>query len=142
MTAARKQCRTEIVGNHAFQASSLVGSYLHSGYERGWQGIVVAEPAPRVCLVETFSWLVPGSTQQWLVPLGTMMAEDWCFYDDAEWMAGSYDTEVKGRWDEERRAARDEPDKAPVPLGDILGRVKTGAEFLAPTGYDPDDEPS
>jgi hypothetical protein len=43
-----------------------------------------------------------------------------------------YDAEVKARWDEGRRAARGVPDKAPVRLGDILGRVKTGAELLPP----------
>jgi hypothetical protein len=134
MSAAPKPYRAEMVRNRAFEAGSLVGSYFHSGYERGWQGIAVAEPAPRVYLVATFGWLVPDSSHQCLVPLGMMMAEGWRFCGDAEWMSRSYADEVKGLWDEGRQMARGGPEDLDGPPL----RIMTGAEFL----FDGDDKPS
>jgi hypothetical protein len=82
------------------EPTSLVGSYFHSGWQQGWQGCVVAEPAPGVYLVERFSWLAGESLDQQLVPIGDMT--DWQFYDTAEWMRNTYEHGLKHRWELER----------------------------------------
>jgi predicted GIY-YIG superfamily endonuclease len=85
-------------------ADTLVGSYFLSGYERGWHGCVVAEPQPGIYLVETFSWIVPDSVCQILVPLREMVSEKWQFFDTPEWMDNQYNS-VEGRWARERAEA-------------------------------------
>lgn len=82
--------------------ASLVGSYFHSGAVPGWQGCIVAEPAPGVYLVELFSWLTGDSTSQHLVPIDRMVADGWQFYDIAEWMRNTYDHGLATRWERER----------------------------------------
>jgi len=88
-------------------ARSLVGTYFHSGSERGWQGCVVAEPAPGFFLVETFEWVTGSSHDQRLVRTEDMLG--WSFYDDAEWMNNAYEHGgVKEAWErqrEQRKAA-------------------------------------
>jgi hypothetical protein len=69
------------------QASSLIGSYFHSDAERGWQGVVVAEPHDGIYLVETFSWISGESHVQRLVKIDDML--EWRLYDTAEWMNNS-----------------------------------------------------
>ena len=81
---------------------SLVGSFFHSGARPGWQGCVVAEPASSVYLVELFSWVHRGSTEQHLVPLQRMIDEGWIFYDESEWMNYQYEVTVADRWRLER----------------------------------------
>lgn len=85
----------------SFTPTSLVGSFFHSGFERGWQGCVVAEPAPGVYLVETFSWMMGESYDQHLVPITGMVAEEWRFYDTADWMRESSEA-IRGIWARER----------------------------------------
>jgi hypothetical protein len=90
-----------------FMPSSLVGSFFHSDAERGWQGCVVAEPAPGIYLVETFDWVLGmDSTGQMLVRLDDMAG--WTFYDTAEWMRNAYEHGgVRERWDRERKETKD-----------------------------------
>jgi hypothetical protein len=83
-----------------FRPDSLVGSFFHTEAERGWQGCVVAEPAPGIYLVETFEWIVGTSHDQRLVRVDEMLG--WRFYDDAKWMSNAYDNNVKAEWDHER----------------------------------------
>jgi hypothetical protein len=78
---------------------SLVGSFFHSDSERGWQGCIVAEPAPGVYLVETYEWIAGTSHNQLLVRIEEM--NDWRFYDSAEWMNNAYEHGVERRWDRE-----------------------------------------
>ena len=95
MTALVESCRQSY--------DSLVGSFFHSDAERGWQGCVVAEPAPGIYLVERFEWLVGGSSDQTLVRIEDMLG--WQFYDDQEWMKNSYEKGgVRQQWEEERAA--------------------------------------
>lgn len=87
-------------------ANSLVGSFFHSGARPGWQGCVVAEPAPGVYLVELFSWMMGQSTVQHLVRLDRMIDEGWRFYDDADWMNDAYEHGgLQTLWDREREEA-------------------------------------
>lgn len=86
-----------------FDPTSLVGSFFLSDHHRGWQGCVVAEPAPGVFLVETFDWLLGAPHDQQLVPLAEMAG--WTFYDDATWMTNAYDHGVSQRWQRERGEA-------------------------------------
>lgn len=86
--------------------TSLVGSYFHSGATPGWQGCVVALAGPGVYLVELFSWLHGGSTEQRLVRLDRMVDEGWHFYDDAEWASDHYDAVIRQQWQSDRNAAR------------------------------------
>jgi hypothetical protein len=86
---------------------SLVGSYFHSDAERGWQGCVVAEPAPGIYLVETFEWIVGSSHEQALVRIEDIVG--WHFYDDAEWMKNAYEVGgLRQQWDHERAERRGE----------------------------------
>lgn len=78
------------------QPGSLVGSLFYSDAARGWQGCVVAEPAPGMYLVELFSWSTDDSTNQVLIPLTDMF--DWKFYDDARWMSNHYQASVSYQW--------------------------------------------
>jgi hypothetical protein len=89
-----------------FMPSSLVGSFFHSDAERGWQGCVVAEPAPGMYLVETFDWVLGmDSTGQMLVRLDDMAG--WTFYDAAEWMRNADEHGgVRERWDRERKETK------------------------------------
>ncbi|WP_132975127.1 hypothetical protein [Pseudonocardia dioxanivorans] len=79
--------------------ASLVGSFFHGQGEkwRGYQGCVVAEPAPGFYLCEFFDWLVGGSKNQQLVRIEDMI--DWWFYDDADWMSNTYENDLRHRWD-------------------------------------------
>ena len=79
-----------------WSTTSLVGSYFHSGHERGWQGVVVAEVSPGVFLVELFEWVSGTAELQTLVKLEVMLDEGWTFYDNSEWMRNA---------DNSRRAA-------------------------------------
>lgn len=86
-----------------FERGSLVGSFFLSDSGRGWQGCVVAEPAPGTYLVELFSWLWGQPTEQLLVRIEDM--QEWTFYDTDEWMRAASDKrsqqrEVSGRSDE------------------------------------------
>jgi hypothetical protein len=100
MTDAKRPDRLSTVADQPFDPTSLVGSYFHSEAARGWHGCVVAEPAPGVYLVETFSWLSGSSHSQHLVRIEDML--DWQFYDDAEWMGDAYEHGVATRWERER----------------------------------------
>jgi len=84
-----KEYRTARIDDQEFGTDSLVGSYFHSDAQRGWQGIVVAEPHPGVYLVETFSWVMGESHDQRLVRVEDML--DWRFYDTADWMNNAYE---------------------------------------------------
>ena len=97
----RRSDRLSAVVAQDLKDDSLVGSYFHSDHKRGWQGCVVAEPAPGLFLIETFEWLVGGSHDQRLVRLDEMAG--WCFYDYAEWMDNAYETGVQERWARERK---------------------------------------
>ena len=77
---------------------SLVGSFFHSRADNGWQGCVVAEPAPGIFLVQLFEWLIGASGCQQLVPIGEM-SKSWRFYDDADSMNLACEHEVQRRWD-------------------------------------------
>jgi hypothetical protein len=95
--------RISAMEGQTLDPGSLVGSYFHAGVERGWQGCVVAEPAPGVYLVELFSWGVGGSTNQHLIAIETMVTEGWQFYDNAEWMRNAYEYGgLHERWERER----------------------------------------
>jgi hypothetical protein len=86
---------------------SLVGSFFHSGPDKGWQGCVVAEPYPGTYLIELFGWLAGDSTCQQLVNIDTMT--DWQFYDTADWMRNAYEHGgVQQRW--ERLRSQDAQD--------------------------------
>ncbi len=100
MAEAKRADRLNTAAKQPLTTDSLVGSFFHSGVDRGWQGCVVAEVAPSVYLVELFSWVMGESTNQRLVRLDDMA--DWQFYDDAEWMNHSYEASVKQRWERER----------------------------------------
>lgn len=79
---------------------SLVGSYCHKieGQDTlapdasgviTWQGCVVAEPAPGVCLVELDNCLPGARRAQLLVELRQMVGDpscEWRFYDTEEQM--------------------------------------------------------
>ncbi len=91
--------RLSTAAKQALGPGSLVGSFFHSDAERGWQGCVVAEPAPGVYLVETFEWLSGSSHDQQLVRFEDMYG--WAFYDHAEWMGNAYDSSVQRRWQRE-----------------------------------------
>jgi hypothetical protein len=77
-----------------WNTASLVGTYFHSDRERGWQGVIVAEPAPGTYLVELFDWLTGDPDTQRLVTLETMLLGEWSFYDDAQWMRTAYTERV------------------------------------------------
>jgi hypothetical protein len=67
----RSQCRT----------APRIGPWFHSLDNRGaidWQGKIVGEPRPGVCLVQLFSWLDGRPTVQRLVPVVAMCG--WSFY--------------------------------------------------------------
>jgi hypothetical protein len=81
---------------------SLIGSFFLATSERGWQGCVVAEPAPGVYLVELFSWIMGDSLDQRLVALATMIEEGWRFYDTSQWMNTAYNDSVRLVWERER----------------------------------------
>lgn len=101
------------------QPQSLIGSYFHGNAARGWQGAVVAEPRPGIYLVELFSWLGGNSSCQHLIPIETMVEEQWRFYDTAEWMNNEYNHGGVGRrWEMERAEQRDEN---PCPQCDHAG---------------------
>lgn len=112
MAEQKKLDRLNTVIKAPWRPDSLVGSFFHSTHMRGWQGCIVAEPAPGVYLVETFGWLAGESTGQHLVRLEEMGG--WTFYDDAEWMNNAYRSGVAERWKRERRIAKGED-----PDGDI-----------------------
>lgn len=71
---------------------SLVGSYFHGrGSGRSWQGCIVAEPSPGVYLIELFDWMGGYPFNQELIRLEEMIADNWFFYDSAEWMTEFYE---------------------------------------------------
>lgn len=74
-----------------WSTTSLVGTFFHSDRERGWQGVILAEPASRTYLVELFDWISGASDMQRLVTLETMLHDEWTFYDDARWMRSAYE---------------------------------------------------
>jgi hypothetical protein len=97
----KRSDRLSKVDSQELRPDSLVGTYFHSDAERGWQGCIVAEPAPGIYLVETFSWIVGDSHDQSLVRIEDMLG--WHFYDDHEWMNNSYEHGgLKQRWEHER----------------------------------------
>ena len=91
-----RQCRIEQALARPFDPSSLIGSYFLSDAERKWQGVVVAEPAPTVYLVELFGWVLGAPIEQLLVPVSAML--DWTFYDTSEWMRDAYDAHIQRKW--------------------------------------------
>lgn len=91
--------RIEVAEDRELTDHSLVGSFFHADAVRSWQGVVVAEVAPQVYLVELFSWLDGHSTNQELVELGEMLG--WTFYDTAEWMSERRGP-AEARWKRER----------------------------------------
>lgn len=95
---AEKKHRTDALENRELSPDSLVGSYFLGNDTKQWQGVVVAEPAPGIYLVERFSRLVPGSIEQILVRIEDMM--DWHFYDDADWMSNAYRQGFSRRWEQ------------------------------------------
>lgn len=96
--------RAGLATDRASRFDSLVGSYFHSTADKGWRGLVVAEPNPSVYLCELFSWIAGDSTHQVLVWLEDM--RDWRFYDDAEWMANDYELGLREQWERERAGVR------------------------------------
>lgn len=92
--------RLSSVTDLPFDPRSLVGSFFLSDHRLGWQGCVVAEPAPGLFLVETFDWLIGTSCDQQLVPIADMSG--WTFYDTGEWMANAYNSGVGERWKSRR----------------------------------------
>lgn len=66
----------------------------------------MALAGPGVYLVELFSWLHGGSTEQRLVRLDRMVDEGWHFYDDAEWASDHYEAVIRQQWQSDRNAAR------------------------------------
>lgn len=71
---------------------SLIGSFFYSDQARGWQGLVVAEVHPSVYLVQLYSWLDGGCTNQRLIRLDDMIDSGWMFYESAEEMHHAYET--------------------------------------------------
>jgi len=100
---ATKADRLFVATDLPFDPKSLVGSWFLSDHQRGWQGCVVAEPAPGVYLVETLDWIIGAGYEQRLVPLAEMA--DWSFFDTADWMGTAYANGVRQRWDRERAEA-------------------------------------
>lgn len=109
------------------QPNSLVGSYFHSGWVLGWQGRVVAEVAPTVYLVETFSWIDGSAYNQTLIKLEDM--DDWVFYDDVDWMTDAYTTTVRERWARRRREVEGKTGDDSGDLDEIAASVKTRDEL-------------
>jgi hypothetical protein len=97
--------RLSCVEAQPFRPDSLVGSFFHGDVERGWQGCVVAEPAPGVYLLELFEWFMGSSSAQQLVHIEEMTG--WRFYDTTEWMNSAYEHGVKQRWEHERAEKKD-----------------------------------
>ena len=96
--------RLHLATEQLLDTKSLVGSFFHSDAQHGWQGCVVGEPSPGIYLVELFSWIDGGSTEQRLVRLDDM--SKWAFYDTAEWMGYRYKYGGKQQqWEQERQAA-------------------------------------
>jgi hypothetical protein len=93
---SEKKHRTAALEYRELGPDSLVGSFFHGSDSRQWQGVVVAEPAPGIYLVELFDWLIGASTEQVLVRIDEMM--DWHFYDDAEWMHNAYEHSIEHQW--------------------------------------------
>lgn len=104
--SSRRQDRLSNVAESPLSPDSLVGSFFLTSSSPGWQGCVVAEPAPGVYLVETFSWVAGESYEQKLMRLEEML--DWHFYDDDVWMRNAYEHEMEERWQRERRDASKE----------------------------------
>jgi hypothetical protein len=102
----KRQDRLTLASDKTLDAGTLIGSYFHSNADHGWQGCVVAEPAPGTYLVELFSWVMGESTCQLLVRLDEMFG--WQFYDDAGWMKNAYEHGVEQRWDRERGSSGSE----------------------------------
>jgi hypothetical protein len=100
-TPAKARDRLEAAEAQTLRTDSLVGSFFHSRSDNGWQGCVVAEPAPGIYLVELFEWIVGSSNDQQLVALADMSG--WRFCDDAKWMNNSYANGVQRRWEHERQ---------------------------------------
>lgn len=88
----KRQDRLSAAGKAPLNPQSLVGTFFHGTSAQGWQGCVVAEPAPGIYLVELFSWVMGDSTHQQLVRMYEMTG--WRFYDDAEWMNNDYEAVV------------------------------------------------
>jgi hypothetical protein len=101
--------RLTVAVEREFELDSLVGSFFHSDRERGWQGCVVAEPAPGIYLLETFDWLVGASYVQVLIRIEDML--EWTFYDDARWLSNHYQNYLERKWGSERAAEREEVEK-------------------------------
>lgn len=102
-TSTPRTARLDRTAEQPLDAKSLVGSFFHSDARHGWQGCVVGEPSPGVYLVELFSWIDGGSTEQRLVRLDDM--DTWVFYDSAEWMTDRYAYGgKKERWEIDRQA--------------------------------------
>lgn len=73
------------------EPSVLKGKFFHS-FEDGrvaWQGCVLGSPAPGHYLVQLFSWLSGGPTNQQIIPFEKMTG--WYFYDSAEDMNYSWE---------------------------------------------------
>src|SRR5437588_5026791 len=92
-----RQDRLSAVSEGNLAPDSLVGLFFLTGATPGWQGCVVAEPAPGVYLVETFSWVMGESYEQNLVRLEDMLS--WSFNDDDVWMRNAYEHGVAARWE-------------------------------------------
>ena len=62
---------------------ALVEKYFHSFVNgiRTWQGQVIQQVTSEVYLVQLFEWLEGQQTDQVLVTLSTMVAQEWRFYD-------------------------------------------------------------
>lgn len=84
--------------------TSLVGAFCHSRADRGWQGQIIAEPAPGVYRVQLFEWILGMPSAQVLVWLEDM--KGWQFYDNADDWTWAYEHGgVHERWDREREEA-------------------------------------
>jgi len=84
--------------------TTLVGKWLHGPATPGWQGHIVAEPAPQMYLVQLFSWIDGHPTDQKLISLQRMIEENWTFYDSSEDMIFAYEYGgLKERWQDERK---------------------------------------
>ncbi len=98
--SSKRTPRINSAAERAFSSSSLVGSFFLGDIKRPWQGVIVAEVAPQVYLVEIFEWFMGCPWDQSLIPLEEMSS--WTFYDDETWMRNQYENSVQLRWEDER----------------------------------------
>jgi hypothetical protein len=85
--AKRKKSTDPLVGRwfHSFTACKICGKPQVS-----WQGHIVAVLPSGAYLVQLFEWILGQASEQKLVRVERMEREQWCFYDDDEYMTHAY----------------------------------------------------